>query len=40
MVGPDAPVDDNGHRFGVFTWSPPHGLFARLSDLFAGKRPK
>ena len=39
MVGPDTPHDENGHRYGVFTWAPPAGTWARLSDLFAGKRP-
>ena len=39
MVGPDTPVDANGHRFGVFTWQAPAGLWSALSDLFAGKKP-
>ena len=39
MVGPDTPVDENGHRYGMFTWQAPAGLWAALSDLFAGKKP-
>ena len=39
MVGPDTPVDANGHRYGVFTWQAPAGLWSALSDLFAGKKP-
>ena len=39
MVGPDTPVDANGHRYGVFTWQAPSGLWSALSDLFAGKKP-
>jgi exodeoxyribonuclease V beta subunit len=33
MVGPDTPVLDGG-RCGVFSWEPPTGLVAALSDLF------
>ena len=39
MVGVDTPQDEHGHRYGVFTWAPPAGLWQRLSDLFAGDRP-
>ena len=39
MVGSDTPVDANGHRYGVFTWQAPAGLWSALSDLFAGKKP-
>ena len=39
MVGPDTPVDASGHRYGVFTWQAPQGLWSALSDLFAGKKP-
>ena len=39
MVGPETPVDANGHRYGVFTWQAPVGLWSALSDLFAGKKP-
>ena len=39
MVGPDTPVDVSGHRYGVFTWQAPAGLWSALSDLFAGKKP-
>ena len=37
MVGPDTPVVD-GHRHGVFTWTPPAGLWSVLSDLLVGVR--
>jgi exodeoxyribonuclease V beta subunit len=33
MKGPDTPTDERGHRYGVFSWQPPRGLWARLSDL-------
>lgn len=33
MKGPETPVDERGHRYGVFAWTPPPGLWARLSDL-------
>lgn len=33
MKGPDTPTDDRGHRYGVFAWQPPRGLWERLSDL-------
>jgi exodeoxyribonuclease V beta subunit len=36
MKGPTTPVDAAGGRYGVFAWQPPHGLWRRLSDLFAG----
>jgi exodeoxyribonuclease V beta subunit len=39
MVGVDTPLDEQGHRYGVFAWAPPSGLWQRLSDLFAGDRP-
>ena len=39
MVGSDTPTDENGHRYGVFTWQAPPGLWRALSDLFAGKKP-
>ena len=39
MVGPDTPTDTNGHRYGVFTWQAPSGLWRALSDLFAGSKP-
>lgn len=39
MVGPDTPTDENGHRYGVFTWQAPPGLWRALSDLFAGSKP-
>jgi len=37
MHGPATPVDEAGHRYGVFTWAPPATLWRQLSDLFAGK---
>jgi exodeoxyribonuclease V beta subunit len=39
MVGPTTPTDTSGNRYGVFTWEAPAGIWSRLSDLFAGKRP-
>ena len=39
MVGPDTPVDSDGSRHGVFTWSAPAGFWARMSDFFAGVKP-
>jgi exodeoxyribonuclease V beta subunit len=39
MIGTHTPVDENSHRYGVFTWVPPQGLWQRLSDLLAGERP-
>jgi exodeoxyribonuclease V beta subunit len=36
MQGPATPVDAAGHRYGVFSWQPPAGLWKRLSDVFAG----
>jgi exodeoxyribonuclease V beta subunit len=35
MKGIDTPADEAGRRYGVFTWQPPRGLWARLSDLLA-----
>ncbi|MFM8413627.1 MAG: UvrD-helicase domain-containing protein [Planctomycetota bacterium] len=37
MHGPETPVDDAGHRYGVFAWVPPATIWRQLSDLFAGK---
>jgi exodeoxyribonuclease V beta subunit len=37
MHGPETPVDDAGHRYGVFAWVPPPTIWRQLSDLFAGK---
>lgn len=37
MVGPDTPVVE-GHRHGVFTWTPPARLWSALSDLLVGVR--
>lgn len=36
MTGPATPVDQHGNPFGVFQWSAPTGLWARLSDRLAG----
>ena len=38
MQGPDTPVDERGHRFGVFSWIPPSAIWRDLSELFAGQR--
>jgi len=36
MLGPATPVDEAGHRYGVFAWVPPPTLWRKLSDLLAG----
>ncbi|MEX0671149.1 MAG: UvrD-helicase domain-containing protein, partial [Pirellulales bacterium] len=36
MQGAETPVDAAGHRYGVFSWQPPPGIWKRLSDLLAG----
>jgi exodeoxyribonuclease V beta subunit len=36
MCGPDTPEED-GHPAGVFSWQPPVGLVAALSDLLDGR---
>jgi exodeoxyribonuclease V beta subunit len=33
MQGPATPVDEKGHRYGVFAWQAPPGLWKKLSDL-------
>ncbi len=33
MQGPATPADDKGHRYGVFAWQAPPGLWKKLSDL-------
>lgn len=33
MKGPDTPIDAEGHRYGVFVWQPPRGLWQAVSDL-------
>jgi len=38
MHGPETPLDESGHRYGVFAWVPPASIWRRLSDLFAGTR--
>ena len=37
MKGADTPIDNQGRRYGVFTWRAPAGLWQKLSDLLAGK---
>ncbi|MGB0655298.1 MAG: UvrD-helicase domain-containing protein [Pirellulales bacterium] len=37
MKGSQTPIDDQGRRYGVFTWCAPDGLWQALSDLLAGK---
>lgn len=36
MVGDATPVDEQGNRSGVLTWTAPVGFWSKLSDLFAG----
>jgi exodeoxyribonuclease V beta subunit len=36
MVGVDAPRDENGQPYGVFSWTPPAGLWAALSSAMNG----
>jgi exodeoxyribonuclease V beta subunit len=36
MVGEATPIDVNGNRSGVLTWTAPIGFWSSLSDLFAG----
>jgi exodeoxyribonuclease V beta subunit len=36
MVGEATPIDVNGNRSGVLTWTAPTGFWSSLSDLFAG----
>jgi len=36
MHGPETPVDEAGHRYGVFAWVPPCTLWRQLSDLLVG----
>ena len=40
MKGPATPADAGGRRHGVFTWRPPRGLFAAISDSLAAKEPE
>jgi len=37
MKGAETPTDDQGRRYGVFTWRAPNGLWQALSDLLVGK---
>ena len=37
MKGVQTPIDDQGRRYGVFTWRAPEGLWQELSNLLAGK---
>jgi exodeoxyribonuclease V beta subunit len=36
MVGDATPIDEQGNRSGVLTWTAPAGFWSKLSDLFAG----
>lgn len=38
MTGSGSRVDETGEPFGVFSWTPPHGLWAALSDAMNGGR--
>jgi exodeoxyribonuclease V beta subunit len=38
MKGSATPTDARGHRFGVFAWRPPRGLWRRLSDVLVTPR--
>jgi exodeoxyribonuclease V beta subunit len=39
MKGPSTPVDEKGHRYGVFAWQAPPGLWKKLSDLLVTPQP-
>ncbi|MFM8734860.1 MAG: UvrD-helicase domain-containing protein [Pirellulales bacterium] len=39
MKGPATPVDEKGHRHGVFAWQAPPGLWKKLSDLLVTPQP-
>ena len=38
MTGPDVPVDDAGEPYGIFSWTPPEGLWGALSEAMNGAR--
>ena len=40
MQGPATPADDKGHRYGVFAWQAPPGLWKKLSDLLVTPQPE
>ena len=40
MQGPTTPVDEKGHRYGVFAWQAPRGLWKKLSDLLVTPQPE
>jgi len=39
MKGQSTPIDAKGHRYGVFAWTAPRGLWKRLSDLLVTRQP-
>jgi len=39
MKGPSTPVDEKGHRYGVFAWQAPPGLWKKLSGLLVTPQP-
>jgi len=39
MTGPSTPIDEQGHRYGVFAWQAPPGLWKNLSDLLVTPQP-
>jgi exodeoxyribonuclease V beta subunit len=39
MKGPTTPTDAKGHRYGVFAWQAPRGLWKKLSDLLVTRQP-
>ena len=39
MKGPATPTDASGHRYGVFAWKAPRGLWKQLSDLLVTRQP-
>ena len=39
MKGPTTPTDAKGHRYGVFAWKSPPGLWKKLSDLLVTRQP-
>ena len=39
MQGPETPIDGKGHRYGVFAWQAPRGLWKKLSDLLVAAQP-
>jgi exodeoxyribonuclease V beta subunit len=39
MKGPKTRSDANGHRYGVFAWQAPRGLWKQLSELLVTRQP-